>query len=152
MYKWIGRIIAVSVVAYLGLLVYDFNRLGLFSMPDLPQGAYYVSFKNGMRGIVLDADVPETSTGNGLKFFRSLTIENRDRKYLGIPADVPSWFADAWSTCQAPSEQDRADIAESLSDEMRRGFLVSARLEAVCRIDVDGQPLLRGVLFSVPRL
>lgn len=151
MLKWIGRIIVVGIVGYLGLLVYEYNRRGLFSMPDLPQGAYYVSFKNGLRGIVLDADVPETSTGDGPKFFRSLSIENRDRKYLGIPADVPSWFADAWSICRAPTEQDRADIAENLPDDMRR-TLVTARFEAVCRIDVDGQPLTRGLLFSVPRL
>lgn len=151
MFKWLGRITIVGIVGSLGLVFYEYNRMGLFSMPDLPQGAYFVSFKNGLRGIVLDADVPDTSTGDGPKFFRSLSIGNRERKYLGIPAHVPSWFADAWSTCDAPTEHDRASILESLPDDVRRP-LGSARFEAVCRIDVDGESLIRGLLFSVPRL
>ncbi|MFV0492789.1 MAG: hypothetical protein ACK5M4_13315 [Pseudorhodobacter sp.] len=151
MLKWISRIVVVGIVGYIGLLVYEYNRRGLFSMPDLPKGAYFVSFKNGLRGIVLDADVPESSTGDGPKFFRSLSFENREKKYLGITSDVPSWFADAWSICQAPTEQERVGIIESLPDNLHRS-LGNARFEAVCRIDVDGEPLLRGLVFSVPRL
>jgi hypothetical protein len=52
MLNWIGRVVVVGVVGYLGLLIYEFQRLGLFSLPDLPQGAYLVSFKNGLRGVV----------------------------------------------------------------------------------------------------
>lgn len=141
----------VGIVGYLGLLVYEYNRLGLFSMPDLPQGAYFVSFENGLRGIVLDADVPEASTGDGPKFLRSLSVENRERKYLGIPSDVPPWFVDAWSVCEAPTDQERGAIIESLPSDLRQS-LGNARFEAVCRIDVDGEPLLRGLVFSVPRL
>jgi hypothetical protein len=149
--KWIGRIIVAGIFGYLALLMYDYRRLGLFSMPDLPQGAYFVSFDNGLRGVVLNADVPETSAGDGPKFLRSLSVENRERKYLGLPSDVPSWFADAWSICQAPTEQEKVRITESLPDDLRRS-LGNARFEAVCQIDVDGEPLMRGLIFSVPRL
>lgn len=151
MLRWIARTVVVGIVGYLGLLVYEYNRLGLFSMPDLPQGAYFVSFKNGLRGIVLDADVPEASTGDGPKFLRSLSVENRERKYLGIPSDVPPWFVDAWSICEAPTDQERGAIIESLPSDLRQS-LGNARFEATCRIDVDGEPLLRGLVFSVPRL
>jgi hypothetical protein len=150
-FKWIGRIFLVGIVSYIALVLYEYKRLGLFSMPDLPQGAYFVSFKNGLRGVVLNADVPETSTGYGPKLLRSLTIENRERKYLGIPSEVPSWFADAWSTCQAPTEQEQVGITVSLPDDLRRR-LGNARFEAVCWINVDGEPLMRGLIFSVPRL
>jgi hypothetical protein len=150
-FKWIGRIIVAGIFGYLALLMYEYHHFGLFSMPDLPQGAYYVSFENGLRGVVLNADVPQTSTGDGPKFFRSLSIENRERKYLGIPSEVPSWFADAWSICQAPTEQEQVGITESLPDDLRRS-LGNARFEAVCRIDVDGEPLMRGLVFSVPNL
>jgi hypothetical protein len=78
-------------------------------------------------------------------------MQNSERKYLGIPSDVPSWFADAWAICEAPTEQERADIFDSLPEDWRHR-LGSARFKAVCNIDVDGEPLLRGLLFSVPRL
>lgn len=94
MLRWIGRIVAIAIFGYLGLFAYQYHRLGLFSMPDLPDGAYFVSFENWLRGIVLNADVPASSNGVGPKFLRSLSIENRGRKYLGIPSDVPPWFVD----------------------------------------------------------
>ena len=151
MLRWVSRILIVSLIGYIGLLLYEYNRLGIFSMPDLPHGAYYVSFDSGLRGIVLNADVPETSTGSGPKFLRSLSVENRDIRYIGISQNVPSWFANAWSVCEAPTEQERDSIMESLPNDTLHE-LGNARFEAVCQIDADGESLLRGVLFSVPRL
>lgn len=151
MFKWIGRIVVMAVLGFVGVAGYQYYRLGIFSMPDLPKGAYYVAFKNGLRGVVLDADVPPTSTGDGSKFFRSLHVENRDRKYLGVPADVPSWFKESWSFCDAPTDEEREFIPPSLPADLQQN-LVGARFEAVCHIDVDGEPLLRGLLFSVPRV
>lgn len=151
MFKWISRIVVLALIGFVGVSAYQYYRLGIYSMPDLPEGAYYVAFKNGLRGVVLDADVPPTSTGNDPKFFRSLHVENRDRKYLGVPVDVPAWFKESWSFCDAPTDAERQSIPPDLPAKLQQS-LRNARFEAVCHIDVDGEPMLRGLLFSVPRV
>lgn len=74
----------MDVVGYLGHLVYEYHRHDLFSMLGLPQSAYFVSFENELRGIALNPDVPETSTGDGLKFLRSLRVNHRERRYFSV--------------------------------------------------------------------
>jgi hypothetical protein len=150
MRRWIVRIIGLVVLGLAAFLVYDTHRSGLFSLPELPDGAYTLSFKNGFRAIVLDAEVADPSGGTGSKYVRSLSYANSDRKYLGIPFDVQPWFKDAWSWCKSPTEEEKAEL-ERMSDDFKRE-VENARFEAVCKIDVDGTEVVRGLLFSVPRL
>lgn len=149
MFKTISSILAVIILGYVGVSVYSSYKGGYFNMPSLPDGAYPISFKNGLRAIVLDAEVEDDMMRNS-PFFRRLALANPSRKYLGVPLDVPSWFEDAWVFCDKPTEAELAEIAtfpEDFQESVR-----SARLEAVCMLDVDGQDLPRGLIYSVPKL
>ncbi len=150
MKRWIFGIIVLGIMGYAFYLAYNFYRAGYLSLPDIPDGAYTLSYKSGLRAIVLDADVPDTTLANGPKYFRSLSLANRDRKYLGFRYEVQPWFEDAWSWCKSPTEQEKAYL-EQMPDDFRR-TVENARFEAVCRIDVDGTEVVRGLIFSVPRL
>jgi len=116
----------------------------------MPEGSYVISTRSGFRGIVLDADVskPIEDMPN---FFRRLNLASPDRRYLSIPFDVAPWFKDAWSICTSPSEKERDGLLGSMPEELKKS-LWNARLDAVCRIDVDGEEVLRGMIFSVPNL
>ena len=147
------KTLAAIFVVVLGLLGWDaFNlyRGGFFSMPDLPEGAYAFSFKNGMRGIVLDAEVAVPLDGH-LEIYRRITSANPDRKYLSVGMDVPTWFKDAWSTCKVLSAEEVAQIKKDIPSLMTKD-LATARLDAMCSVEADGKKILRGFLFSVPRL
>jgi hypothetical protein len=150
MKKWLLRLILIAVTGFFGLAVFDSYRGGFFNLPDMPENAYAIAFKNGMRAIYIDPDIPEPAWKNS-KFFRRLSIADRDRKYLGIPVDVPSWFQDAWSFCTAPTDSERTEISPTLPTNLRRQ-LVNAKFEAICRLNVDGEEMVRGLLYSVPRL
>src|SRR5690606_27230952 len=110
MKRWILRVFFLGVLGLAGFWAYDFYRAGYLSLPDLPDGAYTLSYKTGFRAIVLDADVPDTMGHDAPKYFRSLGVANPDRKYLGIPFDVQPWFREAWSWCKSPTEQERANL------------------------------------------
>jgi hypothetical protein len=84
------------------------------------------------------------------KYIRRLSAANSDRQYLGVPFDVQPWFADAWSWCKSPTAEEQADL-ELMPDDFQRS-IENARFEAVCRIDVDGSDIVRGLIFSVPKL
>lgn len=150
MKRWIFRIIVLGILGYASYWAYNSYRAGYLSLPDLPDGAYTLSFKNGFRAIVLDADVPDGTGDDAPKYLRSLGVANRDRKYLGIPFDVQPWFKEAWSWCKAPTDEEKVDL-ERMPDDFKRR-VENARFEAVCRIDVDGAEVVRGLIFSVPKL
>jgi len=150
MKRWVFWIIVFGIVGYAFYLAYNFHRAGYLSLPDIPNGAHTLSFPSGLRAIVLDADVPDTTLANGPKYFRSLSLANPDRRYLGFRYKVQPWFEDAWSWCKSPTEQEKAYL-EQMPDDFRR-TVENARFEAVCRIDVDGTEVVRGLIFSVPRL
>jgi hypothetical protein len=143
-------IICIGVLGYIAFWSFNAYRAGLLSLPDLPSGAYTLSFSTGFRAIVLDADVPDSIGGDSPKYLRSLSVANWERRYLGIPFDVQPWFNDAWSWCKRPTEDENADL-DQMPDEFKR-TVQNARFEAVCRIDVDGTEVIRGLIFSVPRL
>jgi hypothetical protein len=150
MKRWILRTFFLGILGYVSYSAYDFQRRGYLSLPDIPDGAYTLSFKNGLRAIVLDADVTETHLADSSKYFRLLILANRDRSYIGFPTEVQPWFEDAWSWCKPPTEQEKASL-ELMPDDFKRQ-VENTRFEAVCRIDVDGQDIVRGLIFSVPRL
>ncbi|OAN84402.1 hypothetical protein A8B78_07040 [Jannaschia sp. EhC01] len=124
------KIIGVLLLAGAGYFAYESHRAGYFSTPEMQTGEFPLSFESGLRG-VMQGIVDERST----------------RNYLGLPArDVPSWFEDAWSVCSPPSTDERI----ALGSEVDMG--PGARLEAVCFINVDGEEIFRGVIYSVPEL
>jgi hypothetical protein len=150
MLKWIGRLVGVGIVGLAGFFVYEMYRAGSFDLPELPDGAYTISFENGLRAIVTDIEVADPMVPGSSRYFRSLSIANRDRKYLGIPLDVQPWFRDAWSWCKPPNDSEKA-MLDQMPDDFKQS-VGNARFEAVCKIDVDGTEIFRGLIFSVPNL
>lgn len=150
--KWIVRLILLGFIGSLGLGTYDMYRGGFFSLPDLPDRAYPISFSSGLRGILYDMDASDKTYENGLKWFRRLSYANPDRKYIGVPAEVPSWFKDLWSTCEAPTNESQAFVEQSMSEEVK-SRMIGAHLDAVCYIPTeDKKKLVRGLIYSVSRL
>lgn len=59
---------------------------------------------------------------------------------------VPFYLEDAWSFCAPPTEIEIAEIMTA------RGDNPGERIEGVCKIDVDGDVVVRGFVTSVPKL
>jgi hypothetical protein len=151
MLRWILRVLLIGVIGIAGYTAFETYKKGYFSIPDIPDGSYVFSFKSGMRGIVLDADVSDPSVADMPMFLRRINFANPDRIYFGVPADLAPWIAGAWSICTSPSEEERISFAASFSEDLEQK-LAHARFDAVCRIDVDGEEVVRGLLYSVPKL
>jgi hypothetical protein len=150
--KFITRTIGLAIVGYVGYAAYDTYRAGYFELPDMPDGAYQISFASGLRGIIIDAEVSDPSVGDNPKWMRKITLANPDRRYLGIPLDVPEWFVGAWSYCTAVTDAERNELAVSMPDEMQRS-LTGARFDYTCRLELDdNEELVTGFIFSVPDL
>ncbi len=147
---WV-KIIAVALVGFGSWAAYDAYRYGYFSMPDVPEDGYTISFKNGLRGIVLGAELPNDGGTNAAGPFQQLSDANPNRRYLGIPFTVPSWFETSWSECSPPSEEERIGITSEMPAETLQQ-LRGARFDFVCRFDVDGETIYRGVIYSVPKI
>ena len=147
---WFAKLLIIGVVGYGGYYVYNLNRAGYLSMPDIPSGAYPISFKSGFRGIVYDMDVTDDQYADAPKIFRRLNMASRDRRFIGLPSDVPRWFEDVWSTCRAGTEEEREYIVSSMPETVKRD-LVGARLDAICYIEIEGErAILRGLIYSIP--
>lgn len=128
MLKWI---VLVAVLIGVGFLGYDQYRAGHFTRPPMPNGAFSLSYKNGLRAIVVG--IPD---------------EKSARRYLGFIAEVPFYLEDAWSYCRRP----RDDEQENVSTFMKGRDWPGERFEAVCEIDVDGEVVVRGWITSVPKV
>lgn len=150
MKKWVLRIILLGVVGYLGKEVYDEYRGGYFDLPDLPDHAYTVSFKSGFRAILLNADVPETDWESS-DYWRRLSHVNKERRYFGVPFDVPQWMEKAWSYCERLEPASEQKLFDEMPNELKSD-LYGARFEGYCWVDIDGEKMARGMIFSVPRL
>lgn len=148
MWKWVWRVIGMVFAGYVGLTFYTDYRAGYLNLPEFSETSYAISFKNGLRGIVVD---PEVSYVPQTKYFRRLTIANRDRRYIGVPSQVAPWFENVWSFCHAPSDEERAEV-DQIMPEDSKDRLVGARLDAICVIEADDARILRGFIYSVPRL
>ena len=72
--------------------------------------------------------------------------ERLERKYWGVPFEVPFWAESAWSFCVRPDEAQQKAINKSV--DLGPG----SRLEAVCTLDIDGETIDRGAVFSTPRI
>lgn len=147
--KWIGGLLLVAVVGYLSYDVYLDYRAGYLDLPELDRNSYAISFKNGMRAIVVDPEISD-QTEDDARTSRRLSTANPDRKYLGFPFEIPSWFEDTWSYCHPPTDDERAAIERDMTDGFKRK-LTGARFEAVCKIEADGESIWRGLIYSVPK-
>lgn len=131
MWKWIGRALIVAVVAFVGYGAYDYYQADLHTRPDMPWGAFSISYKNGMRAILVD--VPN---------------EKETRRYFGYPAEVPFYIEDAWAFCTPPEGSEKAEAEKFIKEFSGPG----ERFEVVCRVKVDNETVIRGFITSVPRL
>lgn len=128
MWKWIVGLIIIGGGGYLG---YDSYMAGHFTRPAMPDGAFSLSFKNGLRGILVD--VPN---------------EKATRRYLGVPMEVPFYLTDAWSWCYPPIEEEAPQVSHFMAELNWPG----QRFEAVCKITVEGTEVMRGLIISVPNV
>ena len=131
MWTWIKRGLLVAVLGYGGYAVWDYYRGGYFSRPEMPEDAFSISYKNGLRAILVNVqDQRET------------------RRYFSYPLDVPFYLKDTWSLCSPPTQDELPNAEKFISDRNMPG----ERFEVVCRIQVDNDVVIRGLISSVPRL
>ncbi|OHV21425.1 hypothetical protein EOS93_23190 [Rhizobium sp. RMa-01] len=128
---WTKRIIGAAVLGIIGYGAYDYYRAGFWTRPEMPDGAFSLSYKNGLRGILVG--VPN---------------EKETRRYFGYPREVPFYLKDAWSVCSPPDDTEKTSAAEFIKIRNQPG----ERFEAICRIKADNDVVVRGVITSVPRL
>jgi len=131
MWKWVKRLILAAVLIGVGFTAYDSYKYGYHTRPKMPDGAFSLSYKSGLRGILVD--VPD---------------EKENRRYLGYPMDVPFYLKESWSFCRPPQENEKAQASEFMEKRDWPG----ERFEAVCKIDVDNKTVIRGLITSVPRI
>lgn len=128
---WLGRALLVALLAAGGYYSYEYYRGGFHTRPDMPDGAFSLSYKSGLRGIMVG--IPD---------------ETATRRYLGFRAEVPFYLEEAWSFCRPPNK----DEQQNVSAFMGRRDWPGERFEAVCEIEVDGAHVVRGWITSVPRV
>jgi len=124
-------VVLLGIIDIVGWVVYDYYRAGLNTRPEMPPGAFSLSYKSGLSAILVD--VPD---------------ERETRRYFGYPADVPFYIEDAWTFCSAPEGNEVAEAERWLAEADQPGM----RVEAICRIDVDAETVIRGIITTVPRL
>ncbi len=145
------KIVLICLLAWIFLsLLWGYRQSS--RIPNMPEGAYYLEFFDGdFRAIVLDAEVTTDFWENGFKHLRRLNLANRERRYFGILLEVPEWMKGAWSTCIKPTAEELSYVTESMPESTRLD-LQFARLDAVCRVEVEGQEVVMGLIYSVPRI
>jgi hypothetical protein len=104
---------------------------GYLTRPKMPEGAFSLSYKNGLRGILVD--VPD---------------ERETRRYLSVPLKVAFYLEDAWSWCSPPTKEESARAAPIMAGQEWPGH----RLDAVCKITVEGEKIVRGLIVTVPKV
>ncbi|MBP9182561.1 MAG: hypothetical protein KBF78_05465 [Fuscovulum sp.] len=151
MWKWFKRALVALLLCWVGMGIYQHNRGGYFSLPDLPDDAYPISFKSGLRAILVDPEVTTDIYRDSWKHARRLTLANTERRYFALMTKVPFWMEDAWSFCYPATEAEKQAILDSLPSDQRPTY-AQARLEGVCIVEADGQRTVRGAVFSAPKL
>lgn len=131
MWKWVRRIVLAAFAAGGLYTAYDGYRAGYHTRPKMPEGAFSLSYKSGLRAILVD--VPD---------------DRETRRYFGFPSDVPFYVKDAWSFCAPPTEEEAEHVASVMNSRNWPG----ERFEAICKIKVDSDVVVRGIITSVPKL
>lgn len=127
MIRWI---VLIGLLGFGGYVAYDYYMAGYHTRPEMPEGAFSVSYKSGLRGILIDITEEDT------------------RRYLGVPMEVPFYLKESWSWCHAPKGEEIAQAASFMTERDWPG----QRFEAVCKIVVEGQEVVRGLIISVPKV
>jgi len=127
MIKWL---LLIAVLGFGGYAAYGYVEAGYHTRPEMPAGAFSVSFPSGLRGIVVDLP------------------EDMNRRYLGLALDVPSYLEKTWSRCRPPTQEEGPQVVQLMESRELPG----ARFEAICEIVLDGDLVTRGMLISVPRV
>lgn len=130
MWKWIVRLVGIGLIGALGYAYIDYRKAGLHLRPEMPLGAFSISYRNGLRAILVD--VPD---------------ERETRRYFGFPTELPL-YEDAWSFCSSPKDDEQAEVDRWLVAQDQPGL----RVDAVCRLDIDGEIVVRGLIATVPKL
>jgi hypothetical protein len=123
------RMILAGIILAAAYYGYSYYRGGFHTMPRLPEGAFPLSYTSGFRAIMVG--VPDERTA---------------RRYLGYQAEVPFYLKESWSFCRPP----RTDEQQGVSNFMKARDWPGERFEAVCEIEVDEKPVVRGWITSVP--
>jgi hypothetical protein len=127
MIKWL---LLITVLTIGGYSSYQYYFAGYHTRPEMPDGAFSVSFPSGLRGVVVDLPKDET------------------RRYLGMPIEVPSYLEKTWSWCRPPTKEENPQVVQFMESRELPG----ARFEAICEIVLDGDLVTRGLLISIPRV
>lgn len=128
MFKWIGIFALIAGGSY---VAYDTYMSGYFTRPTLPEGAFSLSYKNGLRGIMVG--IPD---------------EREKRRYFGVPLEVAFYLKDSWSWCSPPTKEEAARAAQLMAQQNWPG----QRLDAVCKIAVGEEQVVRGLIVTVPKV
>lgn len=128
MFKWI---VLTVILAFGGYVAYDSYMAGYHTRPEVPEGAFSLSYKNGLRGILVN--VPD---------------ERETRRYLAMPMKVAFYLGDAWSWCSPPTNEESAQAVQLMAERDWPG----QRLDAVCKIPVEGKEIVRGLIITVPKV
>jgi len=131
MWKWTKRVLTAIIIIASGYVAYDAYRAGYHTRPDMPEGAFSLSYKNGMRAILV-----------------GIPNQKDTRRYFGFPMEVPFYLEDAWSFCYPPNDEEEAHAISFIKDRDWPG----ERFEAVCKITVENEIVVRGLITSVPKL
>ncbi len=150
MAKWGLRLFTITIVGGIAWFGFQTHRAGYFNLPEFDENSYAISFKNGLRAIVVDPDITKP-TSKQPDFFRRLSVVDRKRRYRSFAFEVPEWFEDAWAFCEKPTREEREWIEAGMPQEISAIF-VGARLDAFCVLEVDGKKIPRGLIYSIPRL
>lgn len=126
MWKWIVGGLLVVVISY---AVNTYYRLGFHTMPEIPDGAFVITRRNGFQAILVD--VPDLQGA---------------RTYFQYPVVVPFYLEKAWAICKPPIGDEAQGFRESIKSNP------GERFEAVCKIKVDEDIVIRGLITSVPKL
>jgi hypothetical protein len=128
MIKWL---LLIVILSFGGYTAYRYVGAGYHTRPEVPEGAFSVSFPSGLRGVVVD-----------------LPDDRARRRYLGVALEVPSYLEKTWSWCRPPTTADNPQVVQFMESR----DLPGARFEAICEIVLDGDLVTRGLLISVPRV
>lgn len=129
MKSWINLAVKLALIGAVLYGAFHYYRAGYLSRPEMPEGAHSVSFKNGLRAILVDTPNERTT-----------------RRYFGHRFQVPFYLEDVWSFCAAPTDDETKELARIY--ELRAG----ERYKAVCKIEIENEIVPRGFITSVPRL
>ena len=130
MLKTVLKILCLGITCFIIYAYYDYRRAGFHTIPeDIPEGAYPISFKTGLRAIMID--VPDVAP---------------KRVFRGYALEVDSYLEDVWSYCTPFS----GEAAEAFLAKNANWLGVGEKPEATCLIQVDDEEVMRGFITSRP--